>query len=95
MLTDRKIENRIRKIQELQAQIKELEKQAEAVRAELKADLQERGLEEFTTGKGCTVRWKKMIQSSFDTKTFKTQYEEYYKRFLKKTECRRFEVKGA
>ena len=40
-MTERMIENRIKKLRELKAQQKELEAAAEAIRAELKADLEE------------------------------------------------------
>ena len=42
-MTERMIENRVNKLRELEAQQKELEAQAEAIRAELKADLDEKG----------------------------------------------------
>lgn len=42
-MTERMIENRVNKLRELEAQQKELEAQAGAIRAELKADLDEKG----------------------------------------------------
>lgn len=42
-MTEKMIENRIRKLQEIEARQKELEASAEAIRAELKADLEGRG----------------------------------------------------
>ncbi len=42
-MTEKMIENRIKKLQELEAQQKEIEAAAEAIRAELKADLEEKG----------------------------------------------------
>lgn len=41
------IENRIKKLQAIEAQQKELEAVADAIRAELKADLEEKGVEEL------------------------------------------------
>ena len=50
-MTERMIENRIKKLRELEAQQKELEAAAEAIRAELKADLEEKGVDELKTKK--------------------------------------------
>ena len=44
-MTERMIENRIKKLQEIEARQKELEDAAEAIRAELKADLEEKGVD--------------------------------------------------
>ena len=43
-MTERMIENRVKRLQEIEAQQKELETAAEAIRAELKADLEEKGV---------------------------------------------------
>ena len=48
-MTERMIENRIKKLRELEAQQKELEAAAETIRAELKADLEEKGVDELKT----------------------------------------------
>ena len=56
-MTERMIENRVKKLQELEAQQKEIEAQAEAIRAELKADLEEKGVDELKT-KNFILRWK-------------------------------------
>lgn len=40
-MTEKMIENRVKKLRDIEAQQKELETQAEAIRAELKADLEE------------------------------------------------------
>ncbi len=59
-MTEKMIENRIKKLQAIEAQQKELETAAEAIRAELKADLEEKGLDELKT-KNFIVRWKEII----------------------------------
>ena len=91
-MTDRQIENRIRKLQELEAQAAELEKQAEAVRAELKADLEAKGTEEVTTAHGLIVRWKSFITSRFDSKAFKKDHADLYTAYTVPSESRRFTV---
>lgn len=89
-MTDRQIENRIRKLQEIESQIKALEEQAEAVRSELKADMEEKGSEEITTVHGLIVRWKEVVSSRFDSGAFKKAHEDLYTAFMKRTASRRF-----
>lgn len=48
-MTERQIENHIKKLQEIEAQQKELEAAADTIRAELKADLTEKGVDELKT----------------------------------------------
>ena len=45
-MTDRQLNNRITKLQGIEAQMKELEAQAKAIRAELKVDLESKGEDE-------------------------------------------------
>lgn len=89
-MTDRMIENRIRKLQGIEEQIKALEEQAEAVRAELKSDMEERGAEEITTAHGLIVRWKEVVSSRFDSNAFKKAHADLYTAFMKRTASRRF-----
>ena len=49
-MTDEPINNRINKLQGIEDQVKELEAQAEAIRAELKADLENKGEDEHNPG---------------------------------------------
>ena len=46
---ERAIENRVKKLQEIEAMQKELEAQAEAIKAEIKADMESKGIEELKT----------------------------------------------
>ena len=46
---------------------KELEEQAEALRTELKADLEEKGLDELQTA-NFVIRWKEIASSHLDSK---------------------------
>lgn len=89
-MTDRQIENRIRKLQELESQIKALEAEAESVRAELKNDLEEKQTEEITTAHGWIVRWKEVVSARFDSSAFKKAHEDLYTAFTKRTASRRF-----
>ncbi len=66
-MTERMIENRVKKLRAIEAQQKELETAAEAIRAELKADLEEKGLDELKT-KNFLIRWKEIISSRLDAR---------------------------
>jgi len=90
-MTERMIENRIRKLQELEAQQKEIEAAADAIRAELKAALEEKGVEELAT-KNFIVRWKEVISSRLDGKALKAALPEIYAQFVKTAASRRFSV---
>lgn len=90
-MSERMIENRIRKLQELEAQQKEIEAAADAIRAELKADLEEKGVEELQT-KNFVIRWKEIISSRLDGKALKAALPDVFAAYSKTTSTRRFTV---
>lgn len=90
-MSERMIENRIRKLQELEAQQKEIEAAADAIRAELKADLEEKGVEELQT-KNFVIRWKEIISSRLDGKALKAAFPDVFAAYSKTTSTRRFTV---
>lgn len=62
-MTEKMIESRIKKLSALEEQIAQLQEQAETIKSELKADLEEKGLDELKTKFflkktliGCTIR---------------------------------------
>ena len=90
-MTERMMENRVKKLREIEAQQKELETAAEAIRAELKADLEEKGLDELKT-KNFLIRWKEIINNRLDGKALKAALPEIYNQYCKPTSSRRFTV---
>lgn len=90
-MTERMIENRIKKLQEIEAQQKELEAQAEALKAEIKADMESKGVDELKT-KNFIVRWKEIISSRLDGKALKAALPDVYGQFCKTSTSRRFTV---
>lgn len=90
-MTERMIENRIRKLQELEAQQKEIEAAADAIRAELKAGLEEKGLDEVRT-KHFILRWKEIVSSRLDGKSLKAAFPDIYSQFCKASSSRRFTI---
>lgn len=90
-MTERMIENRVKKLQEIEAQQKELETAAEAIRAELKADIEEKGLDELKT-KNFILRWKEIISNRLDSKALKAALPDVYGQFCKTSASRRFTI---
>lgn len=80
---EKAIENRIRKLQEIEAQQKELETQAEAIRSEIKADMEMKGLVELKT-KNFIIRWKEIISNRLDSKALKAAFPDIYGHIISK-----------
>ena len=85
------IENRVKRLQEIEAQQKELETAAEAIRAELKADMEKKGLDELKT-KNFILRWKEIISNRLDSKALKAALPDVYGQFCKASTSRRFTI---
>lgn len=90
-MTERMVENRVRKLQELEAQQKALEAEAEAIKAELKAELESLQVEELKT-KSFLIRWKEVISSRLDNKALKAELPEIFQKYSRQTSCRRFTI---
>lgn len=87
-MTDRQMENRVKKIKALEAQADALNAQADALKAEIKADLASRptfGSRYEYNKHGVTVSWSEYTRKVFDSKAFcdkpsqRALYEAYKK----------------
>ena len=90
-MTERMIENRAKKLKELENQIAQLQEQAVGIRAELKADLEEKGLDELKT-RNFLIRWKEIVSSRLDGKALKAALPELYSQYCKASTSRRFTI---
>ena len=90
-MTERMIESRIRKLAELEGQIAQLQGQADAIRGELKADLEAKGVDELKT-KNFLVRWKEVVSSRLDGKALKEALPDVYSQYTRRSSSRRFTV---
>ena len=90
-MTERMIVNRVRKLKELEAQQKEIEEQIEALKAEIKVDMQRKDLEEQKAG-DYMVRFTTVISNRFDGKAFKADHAKLYDQYMRTTESRRFSI---
>ena len=90
-MTERMIENRAKKLKNLESQIAELQEQADAIKSELKADLEEKGVDELKT-KNFIIRWKEIISNRLDGKALKAALPEIYSQYCRTSASRRFTV---
>jgi len=90
-MTERMIKNRIEKLDAIAAQQKALEEQAEKIRNEIKADMEEKGVDEITAF-GRIARWKEVISNRLDSKALKAALPEIYSQYCKASTSRRFTV---
>ncbi len=93
-MTNRQLDNRVKKIQALEAQIKELEAQADALRDEIKADLSDKGEDEHNTG-AFIIRWKEIISNRLDSKALKASLPDVFAMYTTQSSSRRFTVSAA
>ena len=90
-MTDRQMNNRITRLQGIEAQVKELEAQAEAIRAEIKADLESTGEDEHDTG-SFVIRWKEIITRRLDSKALKAALPDVFATYSRESTSRRFTI---
>jgi len=87
----RALENRIKRLKAIEARQKELEQQAEAIKAEIKKEMEAQGTDELHTG-NFIIRWKSIISNKFDSKRFQADHKALYDQYLKPAESRRFTI---
>lgn len=94
MLTNERIKElnaKIAALQEWEALAKEAAAEAEAIKDEIKAVMNEQATEEMTVDTHI-VRWTTTLSNRFDTTTFKKEHNEMYKQYTKQTTSRRFSI---
>jgi len=94
MLTNKMIDNRVAKIDVLEAQIKELEAQVKALKDELKADMDSKGVNVLNTGKS-VLRYTEFSRKLFDQGRFEKEHNDLYAAYLKDSFSKRFTVHAA
>ena len=90
---ERAIQNRIRRLQELDRQQAEIEAEREKLKEEIKKDMQKKGIDQV---KACYffLRCKYILSSRFDSKRVLADHVDLYKSYQKKQEAMRFSVTG-
>ena len=90
-MTNKQLDNRVKKLQGIEAQMKELEAQAEAIRTELKADLESKGEDEHDTG-SFIIRWKENISRRLDGEALKAALPDVFATYSRESISRRFTI---
>ena len=91
VLGDRALDNRIRKIKELEAQKKALEAEINSLKDEIRRDMTARSEEEHRT-KNYVIRFKQIVSNSFDSKAFKAENPEMYASYLVQGSTKRLTI---
>ncbi len=86
-MTQRMIDARMKKLEALEAEKKELEAQIEAVKTEIQGEM---GDDETIETPAYIIRWTITKTNRFDSKTFKQEHEKMYNQYLKESQSRRF-----
>lgn len=79
------------KLREIEAQQRALEEQAEQIRREIKADMEEKQVDEMQAG-SFIIRWKTILSSKLDGKALKAALPEIYGQYCKASASRRFTI---
>ena len=88
---ERTLQNRIMKLREIEAQQRALEEQAEQIRREIKANMEEKQVDEMQAG-SFIIRWKTILSSKLDGKALKAALPEIYGQYCKASASRRFTI---
>lgn len=90
-MSTNELATKIKELKELEMLIKEAEAEVEALKDEIKEEMNKAEKEEMRVGV-YTVRWTNVLSNRFDTTAFKSAMPELYKNFTKQTTSRRFSI---
>jgi predicted phage-related endonuclease len=90
-MTTTELTSKVREFKELQVFIKQLEEEAEAVKAAIIAEMEARETDTLSIDI-FTVKWASYTSSRIDTTALKNELPEIAARYIKTTEARRFQV---
>lgn len=90
-MTERMLKNRIDKLDAIAAQQKSLDEQAEKIRNEIKADMEQKGVDEISAF-GRIARWKEVISNTFDSKALRAALPDVHSQYTKTRNSRRFTI---
>ena len=71
--------------------MEEAKSEADAIRSSIKAEMEERGVEELQAG-SYIIRWTSVLSTRFDSAAFKRVHDDLYKAFTKQVASRRFSI---
>ncbi|MGN0488205.1 MAG: hypothetical protein ACI4HO_02955 [Ruminococcus sp.] len=90
-MTAKAMETKVMELKEWEAVLEEAKAIVEALKDELKTEMNLRETEEMECGK-YIVRFTAVLSNRFDTTAFKKEHAEMYKQYTKQTTSRRFSI---
>ena len=90
-MTAKAMETKVMELKEWEAVLEEAKAVVEALKDELKTEMNLRETEEMECGK-YIVRFTAVLSNRFDTTAFKKEHAEMYKQYTKQTTSRRFSI---
>jgi predicted phage-related endonuclease len=90
-MTNKQIDNRVKKLKELEAQQKAIEEQAEQIREELKTELETNNESEHNTG-NFVIKWAEIVSNRLDGKALKAALPDVFNTYCKQITSRRFTI---
>lgn len=90
-MVQRTLMNKVNRLKALEAEKKSIEKQMEVLQGEVKAELQNRGTDETTTG-DWIVRFKEVVSNKFNGKQFKADHPRLYQKYMAQSQSMRLTV---
>lgn len=87
------ITSKIEALKELEQLLAEAQAEAEAIKDEIKREMDARGVEELEAGTHI-IRWTSVLTQRFDSTAFKKALPDVYKAYVKQTSSRRFTISG-
>lgn len=85
------ITGKIEALKEWEALLAEATAEVEAIKDEIKREMEKRGVEELEAGQ-YIARFTTVLTNRFDSTTFKREHGEMYKLYTKQTTSRRFSI---
>jgi len=82
---------KIEALKEWEALLAEATAEVEAIKDEIKREMERRGVEEIEAGQ-YIARFTTVLSNRFDTTAFKREHSEMYKMYTKQTTSRRFSI---
>lgn len=90
-MNDLQMDERLAQLRRCRRNMDELKKEAERIEAEVKAELEARGVEQVETAH-YRVSWRTVSSTRLDTKALKAERPEIYDRYAAVTTTKRFTV---
>lgn len=87
------ITSKIEALKEWEQLLAEAQAEAEAIKDEIKREMDARGVEELEAGTHI-VRWTSVLTQRFDSTAFKKALPDVYKAYIRQTSSRRFTISG-